>query len=143
MKCGECTLCCTLFSVKWLDKPVNTDCIHCVAKKGCSIQETKDVECIEYQCAYTQMEKVSEKLRPDNCGVVFEKLEDDLMFGTKSPKHKDFKFVQGQINAFLKEGINVVISKNGQPLVYHLDDAKPEELLKRVYKIKRNGSSSI
>ena len=72
-------------------------------------------------------------MRPDNLGVVFEKLEPDLMLGTVNPKHRDFRHMNGQINAFLKEGINVIISKNGTPIVHHLDSVSPESLLKRVH----------
>lgn len=74
-------------------------------------------------------------MRPDNIGVVFEKLEDDLMFGTVNPYHDNFSHMNGQINAFLKEGINTVLSKNGNLIVYHLDNVLPESLLKRVHNI--------
>ena len=84
------------------------------------------------------MENASELMRPDNIGVVFEKLEDDLMFGSVNPKHEDFKHMNGQIEYFLKEGINTVLMKNGNPIVYHIDDVSPEVLLKRVYEIARN-----
>ena len=79
------------------------------------------------------MEQVSVQMRPDNLGVVFEKLADDLMFGTVNPEHKDFKHMQGQITAFLQQGINTVLSKNGIPVVYHLDAVTPESLLKRIH----------
>ena len=81
------------------------------------------------------MKIASIKLRPDNCGVVFEKVADDIMFGTADPNHKDFRFVDGQIRAFLNEGINVIISKHGQPIVYHLDSVAPEDILNRFSKI--------
>jgi len=133
MECGDCTLCCTLLNVPWMDKPAGITCKFC--DKGCTIYDTKDKRCSEFKCAYNQMKIVSEKMRPDNCGVIFERLEDDLMFGTINPEHKDFSFINGQIQTFLNEGINVVLSKNGQPITYHLDNVKPEDLLSRVYKI--------
>ena len=133
MECGECTLCCTLCVVVELDKPAGSACEHC--KNNCTIYENRPQSCRELSCAYHQMSQVSVKLRPDNCGVVFEKLDNDLMFGTVNPKHHDFTFINGQINSFLKEGINTVLSKNGQPIVYHLDNISPESLLKRVHDI--------
>jgi len=74
-------------------------------------------------------------MRPNNFGVIFEKLDIDLMFGTVDPKHKDFKYLDGQINAFLKEGINVVLFRSGVYTVYHIDNVSPESLLKRIYEI--------
>jgi len=126
-----------------MDKKAGEACKHC--NKGCDIYETVDARCLEFKCAYNQMGAASEKMRPDNCGVIFEKLEDDLMFGTINPNHTDFKFMSGQVDFFLKEGINVVFTKKGQPIVYHLDDVRPEELLSRVHKIAegKNGNSSI
>jgi len=143
MKCGECTVCCTLLDIPWMDSPAGEPCKYC--DKGCTIYATVDDRCSEFKCAYNQMDNVSEKLRPDNCGIIFERIEDDLMFGTVNPNHTEFQFVHGQINAFIQEGINVVLSKEGQPVVYHIDGVKPEDLLSRVYKIARgqNGSSSI
>jgi len=133
MKCGNCTLCCTLLKVDKINKPAGVMCKHCSTK--CDIYKDRPKACKEFTCAYYQMNKVSERLRPNNCGVIFEKLEDDLMFGIINPNHKDFKYINGQITAFLQEGINVVLSKYGQPVVYHIDNVSPESVLSRVYKI--------
>lgn len=136
MECDECNLCCTLCVVVELDKAAGTECIHC--SNNCDIYEDRPQSCRDLKCAYLQMNKVNVAMRPDNLGVVFEKLDDDLMFGTVNNKHKDFKHMNGQINAFLKEGINTVLSKDGIPLVYHLDNVTPESLLKRVYNMVNN-----
>ena len=143
MECGECTMCCEVLHIKEIKKPANVLCTFC--DKGCTIHNKKPDSCKEFECMYYQMKKVNIAMRPDKCGVMFEKLEDDLIIGTVDSKHKDFKFVNGQITAFLKEGINVVVSKNGIPVVYHLDNVLPEEVLRRIYLINKrnNGSSSI
>lgn len=135
MECGTCTLCCTLCAIEELSKPSGDTCVHCSTK--CDIYDKRPASCVEFMCAYSQVEKASELLRPDNLGVVFEKLEDDLMFGLVNPKHTDFKHLGGQINALLKENINVVLIKEGNPSVYHLDNEDPAELIKRVYDIGR------
>ena len=141
MECGSCTLCCTLLPVAYFNKPAGVTCKHCSVK--CEIHKIRPAVCREYECAYYQMDKVSKKLRPDNCGIIFERLADDIMFGTVNPKHKDFKYVNGQIRHFLKEGLNVVLAKNGQTTTYCLDGVQPENILSRVYKMaeKTNGSS--
>ena len=135
MECGACSLCCTLCVVEELDKAAGAACEHC--HDGCSIYEDRPQSCRDLHCAYRQMENASELMRPDNLGVVFEKLDDDLMFGSVNPDHKDFRHMHGQIEYFLKEGINTVLMKNGSPTVFHGDSVSPETLLKRVYEIAR------
>ena len=135
MDCGDCTLCCTVCHIAEIDKAAGVACDHC--STNCTIYAERPTACVEFSCAYHQMEKANVALRPDNLGVVFEKLADDLMFGSVNPKHKDFRHMNGQIGQFLKEGINTVIVKAGVPLVYHIDSTSPELLLKRVYEIAR------
>jgi len=130
MECGSCNLCCILPKLPELNKEAGITCKYLC--NTCTIYDNRPDACKEFSCAYHQMDKVSEKLRPDNCGIIFEKLAPDLMFGSVNPTHKDFSFVHGQIQYFLKEGINVVLSNN---ITYHLDNIKPEDLLTRVYKI--------
>ena len=101
MDCGDCTLCCTLFIVEELDKPAGSACEHCAV--NCSIYNNRPQSCRDLKCAYIQMNNVSVLMRPDNLGVVFEKLEYDLMFGTVNHKHKNFNHMNGQIKAFLNE----------------------------------------
>lgn len=108
MSCGECTACCTLFPVKWLNKGINTPCIHC--DKGCLIQDTKPDECRDFNCAYIQSGATNEKLRPDNCGIVFEKVSDRIFYGTVIPEAKITDYAKGQVNAFVKQGFSVVLA---------------------------------
>ena len=132
MKCEECTVCCTTCRVKELAKAAGDKCSHCSTK--CDIYHDRPRECRTFQCAYSQMTDVSVLMRPDNLGVVFERLDTDLMFG--SIHHSDnTKHIQGQVSAFLKEAINVVLSKDGIPTVYHLDNTSPELILKRIHLI--------
>ena len=106
--CGECTLCCTLFPVRWLEKPINTPCVHCDA--GCMIHETKPAECSDFNCAYTQMAKENINLRPDKCGIIFEKLSSELRYGTVVPGMEISESAHRQIANFLAQGFSVVLS---------------------------------
>ena len=139
-KCGECTLCCEILHIEEenFKKPSNITCEHCIINKGCKIYNERPESCRIFRCAYYQMDNVNILLRPDKCGVVFEKLDNDLMFGTVNTKHKDLKYIKGQINSFLKEKINVVLSINGQLTTYHLDDVNPETLFERIFKFKND-----
>jgi len=143
MECGKCTLCCTLLDIPWMDSKAGETCKYC--NKGCTIHETKDTRCKEFSCAYTQMAKVNIALRPDKCGVIFERIQDDIMIGTLDSSRENFNYLQGQINSLLKEKINVVLIKNGIPIVYHVDDADPTEVLSRAYKAaeKTHGGSGL
>jgi len=105
MECGECTLCCELLPVKWLNKPENTVCAYC--DNGCTIQETKDDECKEFDCMYAQVKDIPIKLRPDNCRVIFEKHSDDLIIATLDARHEITDIAKRQIGSFLKEGFTV------------------------------------
>lgn len=113
MECDGCTLCCELFPVIALAKPANTICRHnCLS--GCAIHSTKSDECRQFSCAYTQMEKVSIDLRPDNCKVIFEKISDNIFFGTLHPDYELTSTAKRQVLSLLREGISVLIVKAGQ-----------------------------
>jgi len=119
MECGECTLCCDLLPIKELNKPANILCEYCELKKGCKIQETKPLECRNFDCAYYQMEKVHIDLRPDNCKVIFEKVSDRVFFGTQDPRFEVTDIAKNQIAAFGNQGISVILvsSKEKKPAI--------------------------
>ena len=108
MECGQCTACCTLYPVEWLDKPVNTPCIHC--DNGCKIQDAKPKECSDFNCAYLQMKSDNINLRPDNCGIIFEKHSERIFYGILIPDMEISKSGHGQIQSFLNQGYSVVLS---------------------------------
>jgi len=105
--CGGCTICCYLFPVKWLDKGPNQECEHCDA--GCLVQDTKPAECRDFDCAWLQS-KAPVEMRPDKCGIVFEKLSDQLFYGSVwkkiTPQGRD------QVHGFLDQGFSVVLVRN-------------------------------
>lgn len=109
MECGECTMCCELLEIKWLNKPINTICRHCELNKGCKIHNDIDDECKNFKCLYYQMEKVNINLRPDKCKVIFEKISDKLIFGTQHPGFEVTEITKNQVKYFMKEGFSVVI----------------------------------
>ncbi len=137
-KCGTCTLCCKLLVVLEIDKEAGVLCKHCDEGVGCNEYESRPDSCRDFQCAYSQMEKVSEKLRPDNCGVIFERIQDDIMLGTVDFHRKSYSDIKGQISYFISEGINVVMSNKGIPVIYNTDKTKSEDILTRLIEI-QNG----
>ena len=125
MKCESCTLCCELLHIKSLNKPANVMCNFC--KNGCIIHDTiknkeqnMPEECKLFECAYYQSTKVSIDLRPDNCKIIFEKISDNLFFGTQDPRYEMTDFAKKQILSFVAQGFSVMISstKYKNPAIY-------------------------
>lgn len=111
-ECGECTLCCTLCAVEDIDKAAGIECINCSDK--CDIYENRPQGCRDFNCAYVQMPQVNIAMRPDNCGVVFEKMTDTKVLGMLDPKRDEYPHVKKQIELFKQAGYEVIITLNGK-----------------------------
>jgi hypothetical protein len=123
-RCGECTACCDLFPVEALEKAENEKCIHCDG--GCTIYDERPQACINFNCAYLQS-TASVELRPDKCGVVFEKISDRIFYGVifKRPTKK----VSSQVSSFLSQGYSVFMATNTKlrPTVEYFAEGHDEE----------------
>lgn len=104
--CGQCTLCCKLLEIKDVKSKPNEWCKYCT-KKGCSIYVHRPQDCKEFRCAWLQMPYAGIEMRPDKCGVIFEKLSDRVMGGLTEGRM--IPLVKGQIQAFNREMISVVL----------------------------------
>ena len=119
MECDGCTLCCKLLDIPWMNSPAGEYCKECEPGNGCKIYDNIPKKCLEFKCAYNQMQKVSIKLRPDNCKVVFERVK-DVFVGSVDPDENYFKdVVKGQINSFLNEGFSIILfnKKESKPII--------------------------
>ena len=141
MECGECTLCCSLLPVLEINKKAGTMCLHC-GDSGCLIYDERPESCRVFNCAYHQANKADLQLSPNNCGVIFEKIADDIMLGLVEKNRSGYPHVNGQINEFIKEEINVVMVNKGVPTVIHTDGTNPTDVLKRVKEI-ADGNSCL
>jgi hypothetical protein len=115
MDCGECDMCCRVPEILELRKPAgvlcrNYDCIN----KNCSIHDFRPNECKLFECAYYQMEKVSVKLRPDKCKIMFEKITDNLFYGTIDLNYELTDTAKKQIIEFGKQGFSTIYSHQGK-----------------------------
>ena len=108
-QCGECTLCCTLLPIEWLDKPAGETCVHCDG--GCLIHDTKHHECASFECSWLQSNVDNPDLRPDRCGVIFEKSGDGEFFGTVVPGGKVTQMARSQMQNFVAQGYSVRLSE--------------------------------
>lgn len=147
LKCGECTLCCKLLNIPWMDSPAGELCKHCDEGKGCKIYDTASKKCLDFHCAYIQMEKASINLRPDKCNVIFERIY-DIFIGTIDPKSiKLNNDILGQIHSFIREGFSVVLfnERINKPFIYPSNGHTTKEIWEKVQMeaSKINGSSNI
>ncbi len=72
-KCGECTVCCGVFSIPQLSKPKNKMCGHCA--DGCSIYEDRPDPCRDFACAWL-VGNWRKELRPDLSGIMIQNTPD-------------------------------------------------------------------
>lgn len=110
MECGDCTLCCKLLDISWMDSPVNQYCQQCNIDIGCSIFENAPQKCLDFSCGYNEWDKVSEGLRPDKCGVIFEKITENIFHGLQDPDTDMTDIAGRQINSFLQQGFSVYLT---------------------------------
>lgn len=133
MKCDGCTLCCKLLPVDWMNSPAGEYCKECEPGKGCKIYDRAPKNCLKFRCAYNQMEKVSINMRPDKCGVIFERI-DDIFIGTvDTDTDKLNNFVLDQLTSLKNEGFSFVLYKQGKPpYVYPVGDYTAKQILQKI-----------
>lgn len=112
MECSGCTMCCKMLYITSKDSKSGSYCKECNHNIGCNIYNERPKECKTFMCAYAQMVKSHVDLRPDNCGVVFEKINSTLILGSLDDELENISdLVKRQIDFFIREGISVVIQK--------------------------------
>lgn len=150
MECGGCTLCCELFDISWMDSPAGELCKHCEIGKGCKIYSIAPKDCLNFRCAYNQIDNASIELRPDKCKIIFEKVDDNIFLGTMHPDYNEAyktEIMQKELLMFFQRGFSVIIHsftiKN--PVVYPAKDKKASDVWSK-YKARvkeRYGSTKL
>ena len=59
---------------------------------------------------YAQMEKVPVDLRPDNCGIIFDKITNKIIYGILNPEAEASETGKKQIGAFINQGFSVIMA---------------------------------
>jgi uncharacterized protein len=142
-RCGNCTLCCRLPSVPELAKPVYTLCSHCKEGEGCSVYETRPLSCRRYQCLFYSNHKLADELRPDRCGVIFERLPGRPVYLAlcESPESVKSPVVAEEIQKLRDAGLAVAVTsgplsqkglfvpegRNPGPFMRAIEDAAREQ----------------
>jgi len=129
MKCDGCTLCCKLLSVPWMCSPPGEMCKDVIEGEGCAIFDSVPVKCLKYRCAYHQMDNAGIELRPDKCGVIFEKLTEDIFIALSDDTDVLLNIVKRQIDSLTREGFSVALCKvNKIPIIYLCKGKKEEDI---------------
>jgi len=143
MECDGCTLCCKLLDIPWMDSPSGHVCKFCEIGVGCRIYDKAPKDCLEFKCAYAQMEKANIKMRPDHCHVIFEKMADDMIYGTLDPYFEINEHVKIQIGLFHKEGMTVIINDKNKLKISPKEGLNVDKAYQYYVRLKdlRNGNS--
>lgn len=132
-KCGECTLCCKTCKIEEVNSSNGVYCRFCNLSVGCEIYDQRPEECEIFKCCYLQMNNVHPDLRPDRCGVVFEKINDTLILGSIDGKLDEIsELIHGQIRSFVNEGISVMMQQFNpyKYTCYHLKGVNKNDIIK-------------
>lgn len=118
MECGGCTLCCKLLETHDVPSEIGTYCHHCDQNVGCSIYSDRPKECRDYQCMWSQMENVGFEMRPDQCGVIFDRISDDVITARLEEDRMLNELTQRQLDFFKNEGFSVLIFRGRDKKIF-------------------------
>jgi len=76
--CGPCGLCCKVFAVAELAKPMGVMCTHRSKAAGCGIYPDRPASCRSFECVWLMDPEMPHRFRPDQTQVV---LDQDANFG--------------------------------------------------------------
>jgi len=145
MGCGKCTLCCKLLYIPETNSERGEYCEECIPTVRCKIYADRPMKCNIFQCVWLQMNRVHIDLRPDNCKVIFEKINDTLILGTIDGDLEDIpSLVRGQIESFRREGISVMLQQfDPHSWTCYLAAEADKDEIKKALEDKANDSSIV
>ena len=75
---------------------------------------------------WTQMDNVAEELRPDKCGIIFDRIGDSVISARIDEDHPMTDFILSQIESFGLEGFSVVVFR-GASMQGHLHKSHTQD----------------
>ena len=70
--CGGCTMCCKLYEITELNKPVDKWCHLVQIGVGCGDYEHRPQSCRDFKCLWLQSKEMEDDLRPDKIKAVLD-----------------------------------------------------------------------
>ena len=124
MECGNCTQCCRHLYIPETDSKEGDLCKYCEENIGCTIYENRPESCRIFECCWKQMQYAHIDLRPDNCGILFEKWSDYVIVGSvETMPNVLSNLIRNQIGYFQREGISVlVVNQKEKTRAFYLAD---------------------
>jgi Fe-S-cluster containining protein len=120
MNCENCTICCRDLNIIDTNSKEGEYCKHCEENVGCKIYNERPEACRIFECCWKQMQYAHIDLRPDNCGVLFEKWSDRVIVGSTEDDELS-ELALNQISYFQSEGISVlIVNQNEKIRIYYL-----------------------
>jgi hypothetical protein len=68
--CGDCNLCCELYEIEELSKPMHTLCVHARAGSGCAIHGLHPLTCRTFRCLWLMRPELDGEWLPAIAGFV-------------------------------------------------------------------------
>ncbi len=68
--CGTCTLCCKVYEVPAVPKPMGRWCQHCLPGRGCGIHETRPDHCRAFHCFWMTTDFLGPEWKPERSKFV-------------------------------------------------------------------------
>jgi hypothetical protein len=68
--CGTCTLCCKVYDVPALEKPMGQWCGHCRPGRGCGIHATRPDHCRAFHCLWMTENWLGPEWKPERSKLV-------------------------------------------------------------------------
>lgn len=110
--CGQCTLCCKIYSVEELNKPKDTPCNLCT-NKGCSIYSFRPNTCRIFECFWLKTPEVPDHYRPDKLGLLVDGNKGDnllkVMLDPDKPTAAQSELGKEFLDLLVRGGNNLVI----------------------------------
>ena len=130
-ECGDCTLCCMVLPIHQVQSPPSVMCQHCTIESKCNIYDTRPEACKNFNCEWILDETMSDDLRPDKTGVIFEKITNTIYLSLVNYTNLnawDNAIVRKHIKKLNDSGSSVIISSfTNQPKLFLLADGKTQE----------------
>jgi hypothetical protein len=113
-----------------MDSPAGESCKECDVGVGCKIYDIAPKDCLDFECAYSQMEKVHINMRPDKCGIIFERIGKNIFLGTINTDDTEAnEDIKGQINSFIQDEFSVILKQmHKMPIIIPTKGYTPEEV---------------
>ena len=118
-ECGQCSWCCYFTTAPELHKDTYEWCAHC--NNGCRIYGATEYpeSCGNFTCLWHNQPQVPEALRPDRCGVMFERVQGGSVFVGHVDPERPEAWKAPEIGVFVEK-----IKQSGNSVIMYTSKGK-------------------